>query len=141
MLMQLIYASQETRPMSEEDLVRILQGARDKNQQYHVTGMLVYKNGIFLQILEGQDDALETIWEIIQADSRHDNIVEIRNRPIKERDFSDWAMGFTNLSGRDFSSIPGYSHFLDSDFSLENLHTKPGFALDFLLSAKEINQE
>ena len=136
MLKQLIYASRATRPLSDEDLLRILRGAHERNQPRHITGILVYRNAVFLQVLEGEDSDLEAIWAIIQADARHDNIVVIRDAPVQERDFADWSMGFVNLSHKDLSTIPGYSTFLEEDFSPEGLGTKQGLALAFLLDMK-----
>lgn len=140
MLKQLIYASQATRSMSDDDLLKILRVSRERNQLHRITGMLVYRDAIFLQALEGEDSELEPIWASIKADSRHWNIVEMRYVPVTKRDFSDWSMAFVNMSERDLDSIPGYSAFLAEDFSPEGLRAKPGLARDFLLDMKYYNQ-
>jgi hypothetical protein len=135
-LKQLIYASHATCPMREDDLLSLMAGARDRNRQNNVTGMLVYKDSLFLQAMEGEDGDLEPTWARIQADPRHENLVIIRHLPIGCRDFPDWSMGFVNMSNRDLTTVPGYSRFMEADFSLEGLRAKPGLALDFLLDMK-----
>lgn len=136
MLTQLIYASRAVRPMSEQDLMDLLRQSRDRNRRQRITGMLAYKNLTFLQALEGEAQDVEQVWTAIQADPRHENIILVRSVPITERDFPDWSMGFVNTSPKDLSSVPGYSHFLDLDFSPDGLAAKPGQAREFLLAVK-----
>jgi hypothetical protein len=136
MLIQLIYASRAVRSMSEQDLISLLQQARDRNRRQRITGMLVYKDSTFPQALEGEAQDVEQIWTAIQADPRHESIVLVRSVEITERDFPDWSMGLMNTSPKDLSSIPGYSHFLDLDFSPNGLSAKPGQAREFLLAVK-----
>jgi hypothetical protein len=137
MLKQLIYASQEARPMQDEDLIRILVGARERNLQHNITGLLVYKNGLFLQAIEGEEEDMEVVWEVIQNDVRHGNIVLLLFHTLEERDFPDWKMGFLNMSEPGVASIEGYSRFLEETFLPEQLAAKPGQALGFLLAVKQ----
>lgn len=122
--------------MSDQELLDLLQVTRERNRRRHITGMLVYRDSIFLQAFEGEEEELEATWASIQADRRHTNIVEIRCVPIAERDFPDFSMGFMNLSQQDLSQIPGYTPFMEEGFSPEALSAKPGQALDFLLDMK-----
>ncbi len=136
MLKQLIYASQSVHPMSDQELLGLLQKARERNRRRNITGMLVYRDSIFLQALEGEEENVEATWAGIQADKRHHNIVEIRYVAIAERDFPDFSMGFMNLSHQDLSHISGYTPFMEEGFSPKTLTAKPGQALDFLLDMK-----
>lgn len=136
MLRQLIYVSQAVRLQSDEELLELLKASRERNLKAHITGFLVYRQGVFLQALEGEEKVLAAVWEKIQADRRHENIILIRDAPIGERDFDEWSMGFLNIAHLDLSRIPGYCAFLENDFSPEALHAKPGMALDFLLDLK-----
>lgn len=122
--------------MSEENLLELLRVSRERNLRCRITGMLVYRQDVFLQVLEGDEGELGPVWDSIQADPRHGNVVLIRFVPVAARDFSSWSMGFVNLSSADLASIPGYSRFLEESFSPEGLAVKPGAALDFLLDIK-----
>ena len=48
----------------------------------------------FVQILEGEPDIVESVYNVICADSRHDNIQQIYKGHIRERSFADWSMGY-----------------------------------------------
>jgi hypothetical protein len=73
--------------------------------------MLLYDDGSFLQVLEGPRQAVETLFEKIKADRRHEQIVLLSSREIEEREFSDWQMGFVRLDRLEHRP-PGYSNFL-----------------------------
>lgn len=139
MLKQLVYISRAVRPMSDEDLLRILTGARRKNKAINITGLLVYKDLVFLQVLEGEQSNIQEVWEIIQADSRHANILELSYESLEQREFPDWSMGFVNFSGFDPAAIPGYSDFLNPDYEPEQLRLMPGLAREILLEVKNHN--
>ena len=49
----LVYTSHATHPLTPEDLIELLRESRENNKAHHITGMLLYLNGKFIQILEG----------------------------------------------------------------------------------------
>ena len=68
----LIYSSKASDGMNETDLKQILAKAEEKNKKQNITGLLVYFNGTFIQMLEGKkEDVLET-FERIEDDDRHE---------------------------------------------------------------------
>jgi hypothetical protein len=94
MLEQVIYTSTATRPQTEDDLAALLDKAREYNEQLGLSGLLIYDDGAFFQILEGEDDALEQLYERIEQDPRHHDMFLLLRRPIAERNFAGWSMGF-----------------------------------------------
>ncbi|MEL6270473.1 MAG: BLUF domain-containing protein [Chloroflexota bacterium] len=116
-LVQLTYVSVATRPMSQQDLVDILQQARAKNSKRDITGMLLYRDGYFIQALEGEEQTIREIYELIEKDDRHDHVLEIGMDVIEERDFGDWSMGFADLDTSDVNleTLPGYTDFMNSE--------------------------
>lgn len=95
---QLLYVSNTSRDFPEENLKDILEAARRNNAAKHVTGMLLYLDGAFLQVLEGPADAVEEIYQAIRADKRHWNPLILLDREAS-RAFADWSMGFERLLG------------------------------------------
>ena len=89
--MQLIYASQ---PFGYDDLslTGILTTARRNNARDGITGCLVCREDLFLQLLEGPRDAVIATYERILRDDRHANIVTLRSNDIEPRLFPDWTM-------------------------------------------------
>lgn len=78
-----------------DDLVR---KSQINNPEFGITGLLFYHNRRFIQVLEGDRDALEGLMSILEKDNRHKNIQRILDQPIKKRGFQDWNMDSLNLS-------------------------------------------
>ncbi len=90
----LIYCSRESSKMSEDKLMALLKKARQKNEGCNVTGMLLYRNGFFLQCLEGAYDDIKNIFSNIMMDNRHKMITILFNDKIEKRIFPQWTMDF-----------------------------------------------
>ena len=113
MLIHLIYVSKATMPMQEADLVALLEQSRARNLRQDVTGMLLYADGSFLQVLEGRVADVDAIFGSIQRDARNTDIFLIARDAILERSFPGWSMGFANASGLSPEKLPGFSRFLE----------------------------
>lgn len=72
----------------------ILEVSRKNNAARRITGALLYSQGYFAQILEGYLDELEPLFEVIQEDDRHKDVVIIHYHPISQRHFGNWAMHY-----------------------------------------------
>ena len=59
MIYQIAYTSAAARTISDEDFQQILASARRNNPREGLTGMLTFAGGSFLQVLEGEKDAVE----------------------------------------------------------------------------------
>jgi hypothetical protein len=110
-VIQLIYRSAaRTRP-SERELAELLTQARSANTERGMTGMLLYDDGSFLQVLEGEKESTHALYARILLDPRHTDMTKLLEREIDERQFGDWQMGFVSMR-RLGVAIPGYSEFL-----------------------------
>jgi hypothetical protein len=129
-LKHLIYTSSARAAFDVLELKAILERARSKNAAASVTGMLLYSEGNFFQVLEGDDATLNELFVAISADPRHKRVTKIIDEPISQRDFSDWSMGFTEGSRAELANIEGLSDFFQDGNSLTNL--QPGRAKKLL---------
>jgi len=120
-LFHLIYASSSTVPFDDQDLVVLLTKARKNNEQLGITGMLLHTEGNFFQILEGEEQTVSDLFNLISQDKRHDQIVRIISEPIAERAFGDWSMSFTSMSTEELRAIPGFTDVIDGGSSLLKL--------------------
>lgn len=106
---KIIYASRATRPISDADLEAILNASRRNNTKVGLSGLLVYCAESFLQILEGDLDALNSTYERISADDRHSDLRRLAFAPIQFRKFGEWTMGFEHLEeDRLAAEVPGF---------------------------------
>lgn len=111
-LMQLVYASMATKPLAEEALKELVTNSRANNGRLGITGLLLYKNASFLQVLEGEEGKTARLFEKIRLDSRHDGLVMLRRRAVAERSFPDWAMGYVFVPERLHEPLAGFLDFL-----------------------------
>lgn len=93
MIHQLIYASKASASFKEHDLTDILARSRKNNQRDGLTGILVYANRSFLQVLEGELSVVKRRYEFISQDPRHEWVLKLRQAFVPERNFPDWSMG------------------------------------------------
>lgn len=93
-LIQLVYVSEGLPGMPWEELRRILLHANESNARRSITGMLCYGSGLFLQVLEGERDAVNALYRSIQQDRRHAHCQLLRVDDIRTRDFAAWSMKY-----------------------------------------------
>jgi hypothetical protein len=108
---QVVYSSAAIVPFSEPQLTELLARARTNNERRAISGMLLYHEGSFLQVLEGEASVLESLFSAISADKRHHRVVALLRREVDERHFGDWRMGFASTKNLP-SNLPGYSEYL-----------------------------
>ena len=93
-LVELSYLSEALSDMSFLGLMRLLESARAFNQKNGITGILLYDNQQFGQVIEGERASIMKVWKRIQEDRRHHRIELLEIREITERSFPDWLMRF-----------------------------------------------
>ena len=76
-----------------------------------VTGMLLYLDPFFLQVLEGEETVVDMLFNFIKQDSRHHKISVIYKKPIAKRSFLDWTMGFNRINDKDVAMLEGFNDF------------------------------
>jgi hypothetical protein len=97
---QLLYVSNTTRDADPAMLEDILAASRRNNPPLGITGMLLYVDGGFLQVLEGREETLSALLNKIAADKRHWNTQVLLKRTA-EPVFRDWSMGFHRVEDGD----------------------------------------
>ncbi len=132
-LSHIIYVSRASHLMRPTELVELLRTAREINESNRITGMLVYKDQSFMQVLEGAKKSVCEIYDKIKRDKRHCRVKTLADEPIADRSFADWSMGFKNLTGIDTTLLNGYSDFFESSFDVEELKLKANKAFELLL--------
>ena len=110
-MLQLIYVSAATVEFSVADLQQLLAGARENNESLGVSGMLLFHEGSFLQVLEGDEDVVLALYRKIEQDDRHTNVKMLLRSEVDERSFGDWKMGFYDASRSGGRAILGFVDF------------------------------
>ena len=122
----LVYVSVAAENVSKDELLEILAQSRTRNAEAGITGMLLYKDGNFMQVLEGEEQAVRDLYARIRRDPRHLGIVTLVEGQRESRCFGDWSMGFQDLSAPEASEVPGYSEFMNIPLTAEEFSSNPG---------------
>lgn len=131
-MFSLVYVSSAKELFSDDDLKALLQQSRDNNTRVSVTGMLLYKDGNFMQLLEGLEETVMSLYAKIERDPRHRGVLILLRREIRERAFPDWSMGFKNLDDASLEQIPGYSPFMNEPLTAAGFQADPARAQSLL---------
>lgn len=111
-LLRVIYISRNLlpEPAAEAELERILARARRGNAAAGITGALLFSGDCFAQALEGPAPAVEAVFEAIQRDPRHADVVVLEAAPVAAREFGAWSMAYAGRcreAGTRFASLAG----------------------------------
>jgi hypothetical protein len=133
--MHCVYASAATRPFEAAELTALLQAARQHNDGAGLTGMLLYTEGSFFQVLEGDPAAVEALYARIELDKRHEQVTKIVAEAIPRRSFAHWSMGFSQVSRDELALISGTNDFFSGASCFLGLD--PGRAKKLLSTFRE----
>ncbi len=136
-MLSLLYVSSSAGLFSDSELVDLLEQSRDNNARRGISGMLLYKDGSFMQVMEGPEDAVNELYESILKDKRHAGLILLFREQIEERQFPNWTMGFRNLRHVDLREMPGYSDFLEESLTSHGFQSDPTRAQRLMLMFRQ----
>jgi hypothetical protein len=111
----LIYSSYVVPGLKEEELKSLLVQARERNKEHLVTGMLLYFDGKFLQLIEGEKQTIKQLYHNITKDKRHSNIVLLKDGDIDVPYFPDWSMGYRTVQSHELVDEEGFKNLNSPD--------------------------
>lgn len=140
----LIYVSSATKMMNDEELLFLLEQSRRKNLTLNITGLLLYAEGTFIQILEGGRAEVEDLfYKTIAVDPRHHLVTVTMTGLEPKRSFPDWSMGFKSMERKDLASdIPGFSDLLQKPRKISDVYPAlPGKMLALFRSFYSVTRQ
>ncbi len=135
---ELIYMSIETRQMSDQDLLDLLSEAREKNERLGITGLLFYYKKEFVQILEGEKEAIFSLFDTIRLDKRHRGVELFWDAPIDNRGFHNWSMGFAANDQAKLLGQEGYANFVEDGIASVNVTEHPNEGRTMMLKLRDL---
>lgn len=90
-LVYLSHAGEEFRKRDSRQQLKIR--AQSENMKHEITGLLIYSEGVFLQIIEGTNAAIDSLYAKISRDPRHSELDLLTRTVSATRMFSKWSMG------------------------------------------------
>ncbi|MEN9659232.1 MAG: hypothetical protein RL571_2697 [Pseudomonadota bacterium] len=104
-MIRLLYVSQAASGITEEQVKDILKSAQRKNPATGLTGVLVHGGGLFMQVLEGPEQAVLRQYVKILDDRRHSDCQTLHISPANDRIFEKWSMGIIQSDPMQFQHI------------------------------------
>ena len=101
MLSQLVYVSNRKPNCTPEEIERILDSCKKNNPPLNITGVLLYSDTKFIQLVEGEAKTIMALYDKIKKDHRHSAPIMISYNPIREKSFPSWHMGTRDISKSD----------------------------------------
>ncbi len=114
---QLLYVSTAARTFAGPQLLDLVVRARENNAKIGITGMLLVKGGHFLQLLEGERNAVEALFQKIERDPRHRDVTTLQHGALEKRNFPNCALGLQDLASAQVLAVPGYGEFLNASLT------------------------
>lgn len=120
MIFSTVYTSTSSRPWERDELVSLLEESRRANAAIGVTGLLLYRDDAFMQVLEGEEETVRSLYHRIAVDPRHQDVANIWVAESPRRRFADWSMGFRDLGERGVD-LDGHHDLLSEPLDLDRL--------------------
>lgn len=92
-LRQVLYISRATSAVTDAEIKKILNSSRRNNRRSDITGCLLVTDRHFVQVLEGDGQALSALVARIATDPRHGEVRVFVDRQVAQRRYPDWSMG------------------------------------------------
>jgi len=112
----LTFVSAATELCTDEELVRLLDTCRRNNSKRGITGLLLYHEGSFIEIIEGPQNTIEWLFiNKILHDKRHHQVIKLISGIAPHRSFPDWSMGFERVDRKCMDErLPNFNTILES---------------------------
>jgi len=94
------YVSSVNHTLSNDQIQDVLDFSRNWNIEHNITGILLYSEGNFFQVLEGEKDLLQSLFSRINADERHRNLITLFQKEVSETQFDTYKSDFISLDSR-----------------------------------------
>ncbi len=108
------YVSTASPKLSEDGIEEILTRSEDKNNKKGITGLLLFSEGNFFQIIEGEEMRVKSLFQTIKEDQRHHNLIKLFEKPIKKDSFDGYKCDFISENARfDISRLRNYQHYIE----------------------------
>lgn len=93
-LHSITYTSVASYALSKADLEHLLSSARKRNLEQHITGVLLYVEGRFMQYLEGPKAGLEVVLPYIKSSPMHHHLDFQSMKAMDAREYEAWSMAY-----------------------------------------------
>ena len=99
-MISIAYVSSAVFSFNETTLLDLVDQCQRNNERLGITGILVYSDGNFMQVIEGADLPTHALYDRIQRDVRHRAVTTVHQQLIQVREFLGWSMAYNILPAK-----------------------------------------
>ena len=108
------YVSTAHEDLDEEGVIEIMTKADDFNRENEITGILLYNERNFFQLVEGEKKTIQNLFDRILQDTRHQNIIKFLEKPVFRPSFDGYLTDFiTDTKKFDQTKLEHYLHYIE----------------------------
>ena len=108
------YVSTAHIDLNEQGVNQIFNKSNDYNKSKEITGILLYNQRSFFQLIEGEKKVIENLYEKITEDSRHQEIIKFLEKPIHRPSFDGYMTDcITDAKRFDQVKLKEYLHYIE----------------------------
>jgi hypothetical protein len=136
-MFHIVFASIASHHPTKPELKSLLEETRDNHAQLGVTGMLLYKDGTFLHVLEGDEEVvMKLVTTMGKEGPGHKSFRILLSGTSEQRLFPNWSMAFRDHTDNSLTGTPGFSDFLNTPFTGTEFSANPALCMRILLGFK-----
>tara|TARA_B100000929_G_C15462091_1_gene404880 strand:- start:799 stop:1209 length:411 start_codon:yes stop_codon:yes gene_type:complete len=94
------YVSSVNPELTGDQIQEVLNFSKNWNNDHDITGILLYSEGNFFQVLEGEQKILQSLFSRIESDKRHCNIIKIFEKKVETSHYDNYECNFISLDTR-----------------------------------------
>ncbi|QXV65038.1 BLUF domain-containing protein [Mucilaginibacter achroorhodeus] len=103
-----VYISAAATLLTTNELKDLLVKSQLRNSDFGITGLLLYNNGVFMGVIEGNRQYVTKLFDNIENDTNNTAVIKLAEQPITERQFDTWTMSFKTNGPDGLKNIQGY---------------------------------
>ena len=96
-MVSITYVSSAVFPFNETTFLDLVAQCQRNNVKLGITGILVYSDGNFIQVIEGADLVTQALYDRIERDGRHRAVTPVAEQRIDVCEFQGWSMAYNIL--------------------------------------------
>ncbi|MEM9669315.1 MAG: BLUF domain-containing protein [Pseudomonadota bacterium] len=142
---RLVYISSAKWYLEPQVLESILFAAKRNNARDGITGMLIYHDGCFFQVLEGAESAVRSCFERISKDERHMRAIVLADETVADRQFGAWQMacrsfeGLTKVQKRQFIDLNMLASAIGQGVAMDDAPKLKVMLMSFLSAFRDLD--
>ena len=132
----LIYSSQIETYLGDIDISSLVYAARQSNADHKITGILLFLNDRFIQVLEGEKQDVKKLYDVIRQDRRHKNLKVLLEKDIDKRQFDGWNLGFKYIRDDELDNYPLLKSVVENETTVNDESGLPDEIYNSLIDFK-----